>query len=122
MKLVYFRTDGPSGADSGWRRGVAARGLPYRQAWVAHGGRTSEQWPEMGFSAAARAPSPRPAAKRAGRGAYILQQDPGGRWFVDPWGSNNAGAIRPASPVPPRSAAAADDTCFIIELERATCY
>jgi hypothetical protein len=126
MPFVYSRVGAVNAsgfvrdADSGWLRGAGARGLPYRRAWIANGGHACDLWPDMAF-----APStvPRlPGAARTGQGAYILQQDPSGLWFVDPWGNNNAGTIRPAS----HSAGVAggrdlNDTCFIIELDHATC-
>lgn len=127
MMFVYSRVGAMTaagsahGADCGWLRGASARGLPYRRAWIANGGRACDLWPDMAFAPAAV--QRQPNAARAGQGAYILQQDPSGLWFVDPWGNNNAGAIRPASVLAHDSHTAHDlnDTCFIIELDRATC-
>ena len=129
MKFVYSRVGGatttgmPGEVDSGWLCGPSARGLPYRRAWVANAGRSSDMWREMAFAA----PAPqRQAIPRAGQEAYILQQDPSGLWFVDPWGNNGAGAVRPAAAVArsiaPATGSGRDlaDTCFIIELDHAT--
>jgi hypothetical protein len=124
MMFVYSRVGGATAAgeaDSGWLRGASVRGLPYRRAWVANAGRPSDIWRDMAFAA----PAPqRQRAPREGQEAYILQQDPNGLWFVDPWASNGAGTIRPALPRTPMPVATNSrdlaDTCFIIELDRAT--
>lgn len=127
MMFVYFRVGGATASgmagevDSGWLCGASARGLPYRRAWVANAGRSGDIWREMAFTA----PAPqRQRPPREGQEAYILQQDPSGLWFVDPWASNGAGTIRPAMPALPVEPAPSSrdlaDTCFIIELDRAT--
>lgn len=127
MTFVYTRLGGASTAgqpgevDCGWLQGTAARGLLYRRAWVANAGRAGDMWQEMAFAA----PAPqRRAVPRAGQEAYILQQEAGGQWFVDLWGTHGAGAIRPttapsAAPAPAGSRDLAE-TCFIIELDHAT--
>ena len=127
MTFVYSRVGaltaaGMAGqADSGWLYGASVRGLPYRLAWVANAVRSGDIWREMAFTA----PVPqRQGPRRAGQEAYILQQDPNGLWFVDPWAGNGAGTIRPARPSLPVDAVSSSrdlaDTCFIIELDRAT--
>ncbi|MFL6710902.1 MAG: hypothetical protein ACJ8HI_22100 [Massilia sp.] len=125
MTFVYSRVGGattagmPDAVDSGWLCGVNARGRPYRRAWVGNAGRTADIWREMAFTA----PAPtRQSLARDGQEAYILQQDPSGLWYVDPWGSNGAGTIRPAAQAGalPSSGRDLSDTCFIIELKHAT--
>ncbi|MDB5958742.1 MAG: hypothetical protein JWP59_36 [Massilia sp.] len=133
MKLVYSRVGGSSaarlsdGADAGWLGATGARGLPYRRAWVAHAARLgnggSDLWSDLAFPAPA--PHRRPAPPMAGEEAYILQRNPDGLWFVDPWGET-AGTLRPFSPRMARGSAHMSggrdlgNTCFIIELAHAT--
>lgn len=131
MKFVYSRVGGIGATgvvgelDAGWLGGAGARGLPHRRAWVANAGRNggSDIWREMAFTAPA--PQRRPSKPLDGGEAYILQQDPNGLWFVDPWG-DSIGAIRPAAGSASRMALPVNngrdlaDTCFIIELAHTT--
>lgn len=132
MKYVYSRVGSLGGSgllgglDAGWLGGASARGLPHRRAWVANAGRNggSDIWSAMEFTAPA--PQRRPTKPVDGQEAYILQQDPNGLWFVDPWG-DNAGMIRPADnattarmTMPVNAGRDMGDTCFIIELAHTT--
>lgn len=128
MKYVYSRVGNLGGSglmgglDAGWLGGASARGLPHRRAWVANAGRNggSDIWSAMEFTAPA--PQRRPSRPVDGQEAYILQQDPNGLWFVDPWGAADAGNMRPAIATAPPAVESRDmiNTCFIIELDRAT--
>lgn len=125
MTFVYTRLGGatttglPDELDCGWLQDRRGQRRPYRRAWVANAGRAGDMWREMAFAA----PAPeRRTVPRAGLETYILQQEPSGQWFVDMWGSNVAGAIRPPHSAAPAAASGRnlDDTCYIIELDHAT--
>ncbi|WP_426110338.1 hypothetical protein [Massilia sp. PWRC2] len=100
--------------DGGWLIGASARGMPYRQAWIRNGATASDLWHEL----ASLAPSP--ALRRwitppQDQQAYILQQDPDGRWQLDQWGAS-AGTVRAQARAPAKSTLQAEPGCFIIEL------
>jgi hypothetical protein len=137
MMFVYSRVGGPVTAMTreavhyGWLRGASTRGRPYPRAWVANVGRGGDIWRDMAITAPA--PNRAPSAPRDGQQSYILQQDPNGLWYVDPWASNGAGTIRSDAPIVSSFAAVAAmpqtsndamrdmaDTCYIIELDSAT--
>lgn len=131
MTYVYTRLGDPATTallgevDAGWLCGASARGLPRRRAWIDNAGRPGSEggdiWRDMAF--AAPAPKRRQVWPQGGQDAYVLQQDPSGLWFVDPWG-DSVGTIRaidtPA--LAARSTGGRDlaNTCFIIELGHAT--
>lgn len=133
MKLVYARAGGASATGlagdfdgGGGLGGAGARGLPHRRAWVAHAARPGNDgadiWKAMSFTAPQ--PQRRPVRPRDGEQAYILQQDPDGLWFVDPWGTS-VGTMRPPGSAgsriaPPGPSRDLGNTCFIIELAHAT--
>lgn len=126
MTFLYARVGSASAAgllgetDAGWLCGASARGLPHRRAWIASAcrigaGALGDLWRDLACAAPRRVTPP-----QQGQQSYILQQDPNGLWFVDPWGER-AGTIRPASaPVVRATAATSANTCFIIELRHAT--
>lgn len=126
MTLIYSPVDGRTAGQrgTGCSGGTKARTTPYRLAWIAHSvrfGAAADIWRLLDFKAPL--PPRHPLRPREDRQAFILQQDPCGRWYIDPWGSSSSGLIRPIhhptpAPTPPSRDTA--DTCFIIELGHAS--